>query len=364
MKKWLLVVAVIACCGLPSSGVGQALQAENPLWALLPFRSIDADPDKSYVLTPEAGPWLVMVGSFNGPGAEKQAAELVLELRRRFKLESYMHRQTYDFSKPVVGIGINQFGQPRQMRYEHDKRFDEIAVLVGHFDSIEDSDAQSTLDQIKHLKPDCLDLKRQEGTSQRYALLRYLYSQVNLSAEKQSRGPMGKAFLTINPLLPRDQVARNKLDPFVVRMNEDVPFNLLKNPALFTVRVASFRGKVVIDLERNFEQNAKLSNQLVEAAEKAHRLTNILRSKGVDAYEFHDRHESIVTIGSFNTVGTPRRDGKIEIDPRILRIIETYKARQEQLPGSRQIGIVPRTLTGISFDIQPTPVRVPGKATR
>ena len=87
------------------------------------------------------------------------------------------------------------------------------------------------------------------------------------------------------------------------------------------MRVASFRGKVTIDLERDFDKNEKISNKLVEAAEHAHRLTMVLRSKGVDAFEFHDRYESIVTIGSFNTVGTPRIDGKIEIDPMITHVM-------------------------------------------
>ena len=58
----------------------------------------------------------------------------------------------------------------------------------------------------------------------------------------------------------------------------------------------------------------------------AHRLTEALRIKGYDAYEFHDRYCSIVTVGSFSSTGTPRRDGMIEINPEILAVIETFKA--------------------------------------
>jgi hypothetical protein len=359
MHKWLLTIlaALLVCCW---SGHGQhELQAENPLLALLPFRIIDADPNKSYPLRAEHGPWVIVASSFAGDGAEKQARELVYELRKRFKLEAFSHRRTYDFSKSVVGRGINQYGDARRMRYAHDSRFDEIAVLVGQFSSIDTSDAQDTLEQVKYLQPECLKLDRDGGTSQRMAVWREIQRRINMSADKRNRGPMGKAFLTINPLMPQDGSAASQLDPFIRRINEDVKFNLLDNTAPFTVRVASFRGKVTIDLERNFDKNSKISNKLVEAAENAHRLTMVLRSKGVDAYEFHDRHESIVTIGSFNTVGTSRTDGKIEIDPRILRIIETYKARRQRLPNSTQVGLVPRTLTGIPFDIQPVPVRVP-----
>ena len=358
MPKWLLtIIAVVLACCWPDHGQRE-LQAENPLLALLPFRIIDADPEKSYPLQPEHGPWVIVASSFAGDGAEEQARELVYELRKRFKLEAFSHRRTYDFSKSVVGRGINQYGEARRMRHAHDARFDEIAVLVGQFSSIDTTDAQKTLEQVKYLEPNCLKLDRDGGTTQRMAVWREIQRRINMSADKKNRGPMGKAFLTVNPLTPQDGTG-SRLDPFIIRMNEDVQFNLLKNSAPFTVRVASFRGKVTIDLERNFDKNEEISNKLVKAAENAHRLTMVLRSKGVDAYEFHDRHESIVTIGSFNTVGTPRADGKIEIDPRILRIIETYKARRQRLPNSTQIGLVPRTLTGIPFDIQPTPVRVP-----
>jgi hypothetical protein len=359
MHKWApTVAAAILACFAPNPGQRE-LRAENPLLALLPFRIIDADPTKSYTLTPENGPWVIVASSFVGDGAEQQSRELVFELRKRYKLEAFTHRRTYDFSKTVVGRGINQYGEARRMRYAHDARFDEIAVLVGQFSSVDSSDAQHTLEKVKYLKPDCLKLDREGGTTQRLAVLREIQRHINMSPDKKNRGPMGKAFLTVNPLIPQDGSRVRRLDPFIVRMNEDVEFNLLKNTASFTVRVASFRGKVTIDLERNFNKNEKISNQLVEAAEHAHRLTMVLRSKGVDAFEFHDRYESIVTIGSFNTVGTPRIDGKIEIDPRILRIIETYKARRQRLPYSTQAGLVPRTLNGIPFDIQPMPVRVP-----
>jgi len=49
-----------------------------------------------------------------------------------------------------------------------------------------------------------------------------------------------------------------------------------------------------------------MKSELEAAAEKAHRLAKALRMKGYDAYEFHDRYASIVTVGSFNSAGTPR----------------------------------------------------------
>ena len=84
MHKWLLTImaALLAFCWLIHGE--QKLQAENPLLALLPFRLIDADPNKSYPLQAEHGPWVIVASSFAGDGAEKQARELVYELRKRF----------------------------------------------------------------------------------------------------------------------------------------------------------------------------------------------------------------------------------------------------------------------------------------
>ena len=98
------------------------------------------------------------------------------------------------------------------------------------------------------------------------------------------------------------------------------------------------------------------------AADKAHRLTVALRERGVDAYEFHDRIESIVTVGSFDSVGEPRADGKIEIHPTIHKILKMYGASRRELPGGGAMGLQPRTLAGISFDIQPVPVQVPRRS--
>jgi hypothetical protein len=102
-----------------------------------------------------------------------------------------------------------------------------------------------------------------------------------------------------------------------------------------------------------------LPSKLEAAAAKAHELTMLLRRKGEEAYEFHDRYESIVTIGSFDSVGTPRQDGRTEINPRIHRIMQQYAAKREQLPGQASIGLVPRSEGNIPLDVQPMPVEVP-----
>ena len=170
---------------------------------------------------------------------------------------------------------------------------------------------------------------------------------------------MGKAFVARNPLLPKEFFTRPGLDPFVLNMNKRADYSLLTNPSLYTVRVASFRGDSLLNISADAIKKYQVTNKLVQAAENATRLVTMLRSQGREAYVFHDRHESIVTVGSFSAVGSPRADGKIELDPKILQIMQTYGAQRQTLPGGNQFGLKPKTLKGIPFDVQPIPVVVP-----
>ena len=46
-------------------------------------------------------------------------------------------------------------------------KFDEIAVLVGNFSSIEDPQMDKTLATLKHAKPESLDPSKKQDSSQR-----------------------------------------------------------------------------------------------------------------------------------------------------------------------------------------------------
>ena len=351
------VLASLTLLTLSSSTV----HAENPFdYLFFPFQKVDADPAKRYVITQEQGPWMVMATSFRGSGAEKQAHDLILELRKEYKLEAFMHRKSYDFSNKVEGRGIDRYGKPKQMVYNRNVQFDEIAVLVGNFESLQSDDAQELLTRIKTMHPRTLGAEPEAGTAQVYAGLRSIQRKLNLSADK--KGPMGRAFIIRNPLLPAEYFTQNSVDPFVERLNSGVDHSLLKNPGKFTVQVATFRGKVVYDIEKNYDAEASVSDSLVKAAENAHRLVVALRKQGIEAYEYHDRHESVVCVGSFNKLGTRQLDGKINLEPRVAAVMKAYGAQRVQIPNSSQFGLRPRTLGGIQFDIQPRPVHVPKKS--
>jgi hypothetical protein len=339
--------------------VGTASAAAAPPWeALLPFKKVEADPKNSYQLTRDHGPWLILAATFSGDNAQRQAHELVLELRSRFKLKAYTHEQTYDFTQPVAGMGFDEFGNPKQMRYNTASRYNTVAVLVGDFPSVEDPSLEKTLETVKHARPNCLNLENRPNSSQRYAILKAAYRHLTPDPEKKKRGPMGSAFASRNPLLPEEYFVAGGLDQFVVDMNKNLELSLLKCEKPYTVQVATFRGQGTMNLQQMAAM--EVSDDLDEAADKAHKLAVALRKQGVEAYEFHDRHESIVTIGGFDSIGQPRPDNKTELHPGILQIMQTYGADRTAVPGmAGQLGLRPKALNGISFDPQPIPVQVP-----
>ena len=362
IRSWR-VRGLAALLGVALCGVAAA----RPPWQLVALRRVEADPQKSYELTDDVGPWLIFAASFAGSGAEDDARKLVLELRKRYKLPAYLHSQRFDFTQKVPGIGINKDMTPKQMKYDKAGVFDEYAVLVGNFASVDDPELQQTLKELKYARPECISQLSPKSTL-RFAGLRELQKRLVRDTEKKSKGPMGNAFATPNPLLPHEYFAPKGIDSLVLRMNKDVPHSLLDCPGKYSVRVATFRGNVVID-QRKVEQiengGEEMQSQLEEAAIKAHELTEALRERKVEAYEFHDRHESYVTVGNFDWVGRPRPDGKQEMNPAILRIIQQFSPNQQPLidqSGRSVAGLQPKTLDGIPFDVQPWPVEVPQRS--
>lgn len=337
------------------------VQSAPPLSRLIRFKRVEANPQSSYRLSEERGPWLILASTFSGPGSEQQAHELVLELRDKFKLHAYLHKKRFDYSDPVVGLGWNRYGGPKKMHHRQKVAFDEWAVMVGDFPSIDDPVLERTLKQLKYARPSCLDLGPGEASTQRFAGIRARLRQMSKDPEKRKKGPMGHAFVTRNPLLPVEHFAPQGMDKFVKKLNQGLDYSLLDCSGKYTVRVATFRGNVVLDQRKVKEilNGAKMASRLEEAAAKAHKLTEALRKEGVEAYEFHDRNESCVTVGSFNSLGSQRSDGQIDTHPAIRRIIENYGASSRQVPGVAAPVIEPRLLDGIPFDVRPVPILVP-----
>jgi hypothetical protein len=354
VRRWICCCLALGVAAMPS----KQLPAQSPLSNLVPFKRVDADPNKSFRLTDKHGPWLILASTFAGEDAESQAHELVIELRRDFKLPAYMHKQHFDFTDTVDGI--NKHRQRAKMKYASAVKFDEIAVMVGNFTSVDDPGLEKVLQTVKHARPKCLDLSQNKATTQRFSGYRNIWKIYSAREESKTRGPMGAAFATSNPLLPPEYFRTAGLDPLVKQMNRDAEFSLLKCKGRYTVRVATFSGNSTMFFRDHEELDKKNGQSMLEkAATDAHRLAAAMRAKGVEAYEFHDRHESFVTVGSFDSDGAQQADGSFLYQPGIQKVIDRYKGAPKGSPGQGAITYEPHRENGILFDMNPTLIRVP-----
>jgi hypothetical protein len=356
----LVLAVLVSICA------SQVALAEAPWNKLVLFRRLEADPSALYPIADTNGPWMIMAASFSGEGAEAQAQTLIYELRKEFKLPAYSYQKKFEYSKPVRGKGLTPQGEAPMMRYRQDDDVVEIAVLVGDFSSFDDPEAQKVLKRLKYAAPKALEVAP-EKSHQALATYRTLQKKAKQALfaktdESAGRGPMASAFVITNPILPAEYFVPKGVDKLVVEMNSGVPHSLLDCAGPYTVKVATFTGHaVILDQKRQeaIDRGQMPKSYLEEAAKSAHLLTEALRKKGYEAYEFHDRNSSIVTVGSFSTVGSKRQDGKIEINPQVHAIMKTFGAEAKVEPGKpAQVG-EPKKLAGVPFDVQPVPVEVP-----
>ncbi len=389
--KHLISLALLTLLpvALPLALAPSTAAAQFPWRRMGLFRRIKTDPNSAFPLTENNGPWMIMAATFAGDGAEGQVRDLIHELRSEFKLEAYSYRMSFNYQQtPSRQGGEDRYGRPSRQRYLR-KDIKEFAVLVGNYPAIDDPQARKDLWKIKAMKPKNLqpeELKKAGKTKTYQQLVSFrLMQKTQDHSELQKQlikqygrnkrggakvlainhtkqlGLMGSAFITRNPRRSRDyDLAVSTVDKFVYDMNKGVEFSLLDCPGKYTVKVATFKGSALVNQQhvRAVQQGDKqLKSRLEQAAMSAHELTVALRELGYDAYEFHDRYSSLVTIGGFDSVGTRRQDGSIQIDPKIQGVLQKFKAKR-QLQG----GLKVETLVGIPLDVQPVVFGVPRRS--
>ncbi len=371
----LLACLAVACGADSACGQSGWLPAS---W----FSADQVDPKAMFPLAEKDGPWLVLATTFRGAGAREDARRLVQELRSRHKLQAYTHEKSFDYTGTQQGVGFNPDGSPKTMKYANAAQVLEVAVLVGDFATCEDPRGQKVLQRVKSLQPEAL--AGDSGKSRAFSDFRAL-----AGLDKADKGPMHLAFMIPNPLLPEDYFQRHAVDEFVEKMNADVTHSLLDCPARYSVRVATFTGSGMIGQAAETDTSAtngglvdvaklvgalrgkgwqdpnveslQTESRLVEAADKAHRLTVALRRQGIQAWEFHDRESSIVCVGSINQLAVQQADGKAAVNPEITKIIAALGPNPAKLA---QGVIEPRAFDGIFLDVDPKPIDVPRVPTK
>jgi len=374
-----IAVALVAATARDAVAQGGWLPAS---W----FPATGADATAMFPLAEKDGPWLVLATTFRGEAARDDARRLAHELRDRHGLRAYTHEKAFDYTGRQPGAGLNPDGTAKTMRYANASQVIEVAVLVGDFSSCEDPRGQKTLQKVKGLRPEALG-----GTQAKGGLVAEFLraNSAHVAAKDGAKPPMFAAMLIPNPLLPADFFARQEVDSFVQEMNAEVDHSLLDCPARYTVRVATFSGAGTFDAT-NARQGAGPAgslvdptrlldvlrgtgwrdpavrgvageSRLVEAADKAHRLTEALRRAGWQAWEFHDRDSSIVCVGAVETLTVPQAGGQQVVNPEVARIVAALGPDQSALAAGR---VMPRSFDGIMLDLQPKPIDVPRAPTR
>jgi hypothetical protein len=245
------------------------------------------EPVEPYLLTKDAGPFMVLAHTFRDPNAVKYAIALTKELRE-LGLPAYV-LQLKDFPgrsnvHNVPPTAPNYINQPSITPPEKYRTYDEAAVLVGKCKSKDES--EKLLHQVKKIKPVCLN-----GIPTIFH-----WRDKSLS----------RASMTTNPYIPVQMIYPPKADPLIKQMNGG-PHAIGQCPGQYSLLVAEFSGRSTTDPNnRSFlSPNTLKTSPLATAADDAEKLADTLakdpglKQTGYKPYVYHDRASSRVFMGSF-----------------------------------------------------------------
>jgi hypothetical protein len=363
IKKAIIILTITGCVIVSSTGI----KADGPRSLIKGLFStgekVSADPKADYPLDETNGPWMIYVKSYDGPNARGDARTLALELRQKHGMKAYVHHKQFDYAEGLeqedkrkrieleirqalreAGMEDTPVVMPRyaseKTKYVNGSKSEEYAVLVGDFQSIDDKDINKAFEKVKNLEPECIiaqlkrDIALAEQTGNGFDRTTMIELQRLDLRDKNNNGvrPFAKAQKCPNPILPAEYFS-NRVDDFVQKLNADSRYSLLRCSGKYTVKVGEYRGFVIADpkgMEEAEKNQNKLhqSDQLARAGDKAETVCHALREKGYDAYTFHDRTKSIVTVGSYNTLGKTDRNGNVmEFHPEIADIFSTFTTK-------------------------------------
>ncbi|MDB5390053.1 MAG: hypothetical protein JWM11_5699 [Planctomycetaceae bacterium] len=310
-------VPFVCCTLILLSALVLPAQGKKPLKA-------GASEPKNYTVDKTRGPWMIMVTSLRGDTPESEenannaARELVRELRQ-LKIPAWIHQQ-FDEIEEIAAYDRTGHTVKRKVAAQQHR----VCVLAGQYPSIEDKTGQETLAWMQKFHPKALEKGVYQSTPGR-------------------PGPLSRAFLTLNPLLSEEEIQAMAYqnDPLLQQLNRDRQFNLLENRGKYTVQVATFQGAskhVIANGQKaekvatfRFDSMLEKNITLDKAGEDAWTLVHYMRAQGHEAYVYHERYRSIVTVGAFNDPN----------DPGIGKVAQAYGAKMKPDPQTRREVVTP-----------------------
>jgi hypothetical protein len=279
------------------------------------FARVEADPNKEYTITPDAGEWMIIVTYYTGPLAQKYAHELVLELRGSYDLPAYVfnrgaeerrrfqeerdkrRKQREDYLKQM-GIQVDVPERRKTYRIE-----DQYAILVGGYKDMET--ARKALEHVKRLDPpktvplDTVHIASPDPSDK---------DKKRMKVEDIKKNPFHTSFVVHNPTIAV-QRPPEKPDPRLKQLNAGESYSLLKAPKPWTLMVKDFHRATLVQESAPSGLLEKLLGSQdadMEAMTKqAHEIARVLRQLKFEAYVLHTRWGSIVTVGNYDTPNDP-----------------------------------------------------------
>ena len=307
--KYILFLAIV--CGGAEVGFGQFSFPQMGRAA-----KVEADPKKDYFLKDSDGNWLAMAAKFSDEKAAYRAKKLAYELRKAYKMEAFVFK--FDPSRNLDAFSA-EVDSAKNFHYQTAQSV-EYAVLVGGYPVGDDLELQKTLERLRRCQPESL---KDDPASK--ALAQKFQEMARKDQKYAGYGPMGGAFAVPNPLLPKEFFSQKGIvDSYVEKLNSDGKYSLLNNDKLYTVRIATFSGDVAMYKNTQGPKTDEMQSRLRYAGLRSAALCEALRSAGVEAWEFHDRDCSFVTVGAFDSYGVEQAGGQIELNPKIAQIMNKY----------------------------------------
>ena len=282
--------------------------------------SVDADPNRDYPITPEAGPWMICAAYFTGPAAPDLARQTVLEIRSRYHLPAYVFNYADEERKKQQEVLEKQwapFAQPAAPddgsivvpipRHKLQVRVEEqCAVLVGGYP--DDEAAHTALLAVKKMPPPRLNAPK--GVQP--------YPKVFDHGQERELNPFAQSMVVRNPTVAHEsQQTPPGKDPFLKTLNAYEEYSMLRCPQKYTLAVKEYLGAASVEQQGgmsgflgaigkgNDKSSEREGESLSVAANNAHELARVLRQLKFDAYVLHTRKSSVVSVGGFSGPDDP-----------------------------------------------------------
>jgi hypothetical protein len=266
-------------------------------------------------VTPQAGPWMILVASFGGRPARAQAEELATEIRTRYHLPAYVFNHTAE-ERRAEQERVAREKSERRKKLEMDglpadtpiyvktiRIEDQYAVLVGGYR--DDVMARKELDAIRKLTP-----------SKKFASYAYVPDPKTGKFREEAVNPFQSAFICHNPTVRVSKPKQDaNMDQRLKQYNANETFSLLHCPKPYTLVVKAYKCTAMLESQnasssvfQKLSMGRKAGDILNANGNEAHKVAEVLRNRqlGFEAYVLHTEYNSYVTIGGFDSPDDPR----------------------------------------------------------